>query len=153
MKTIQVTDEEYDFLVKLKHELNTQNSRFTKDPIFLVREEVREIANEDFGSIDGYEIVEQITGDYCKYDTKCEGYRSLLEMGYGKEDIRDEVVEVPYRIEYKPIQYCFTEKGAQAFIDRKKHDYKKLEIYADGLAYNIEMITLRNLLLNLTLEQ
>ena len=74
-------------------------------------------------------------------------------MGYGKEDIRDEVVEVPYRIEYKPIQYCFTENGAQAFIDRKKHDYKKLEIYADGLAYNIEMITLRNLLLNLTLEQ
>jgi hypothetical protein len=153
MKTIQITDEEYDFLVKLKHELNTQDNRITANPIFLVQEETKEIGHEEFGCTDGYDIVEQVTGDYSTYETKCEAYRDLLEMGHGKEDIRDEVVEVPYRIRWETIQCCFTEKGAQSFIDIDKHNHKKLRIYVDGLYRNKEMITLRNLLFNLTLEQ
>lgn len=151
MKTIQVTDEEYDFLVKLKHELRTQDNRSTANPIFLVQEEIKVISNEEYGCSDGYDIVEKVTGDYSTYETKCEAYRDLLEMGYGKEDIRGEVDEVPYQCRWEAIQYCFTEKGAQAFIDIDKHNHNKLRIYADGLYRNVEMTTLRNLLLNLTL--
>lgn len=38
----------------------------------------------------------------------------------------------------------FTEKDAQAFIDRKQHDYPKLYIYAASLCYCWNMIKLRN---------
>ena len=44
----------------------------------------------------------------------------------------------------------FTEAAAQAFIDRKQHDYNKLYIYAISLYFCEEMKQLRNWILELT---
>lgn len=47
----------------------------------------------------------------------------------------------------------FTEKDAQAFINRKQHDYPKLYIYATSLCYCWNMIELRNWIKGLSGEQ
>lgn len=149
MKTIQISDQDYDFLKDIIHELNTQDERFTRNPVFLVQELNKVPTSEDYFT-DGVQYVEDVTGDHAVYETLIEAYRDLLESGYSKDDIRENVETVPYVESWQTIKTCFTEKGAQQFIDRKKHDYNTLRIYVDSLGYNIEMLTLRNLILNLT---
>lgn len=151
MKTIQLNDQDYEFLKELVHQLKTQNNRYTSDPIFFVREEIKEPRPDEYSS-DGIYYVETVTGDNIQYNNLIDMYRDLLESGYTKEEIRGEYFTQSYTEEVNVIQACFTEKGAQWFINRKKHDYNQLHIYVDSLYHNYEMRTLRNLLLNLTLE-
>lgn len=151
MKTIEISDEEYDFLKGLVENLKTQDNRFTSDPIYLVQEQIKVPTDEDYGS-DGTYYLETISGDYSQYESIFEAYRNLLESGYSKEEIRGRVEVINYIIEWKTIQSCFTEEGANWFINRKKHDYNLLRTYVDSLYYNQEMKQLRNLFLNLTLE-
>lgn len=151
MKTINLTEEEFNFLKDLQHELKIQDSRATSDPVFCVQQLTHEPRPEDYGH-DGTYFLECVTGDYSRYNTLIEAYRSLLEMGYSKNDIRGNVEEIGYTEEWTTVQSCLTEQGAQWFINRKQHDYGVLRIYAESLYWNYEMKTLRNLLLNLTLE-
>lgn len=65
MKTLELTDEQYNMLVEFKNELLTQNNRSTRDPIFCIMD-IREIPTDsdyasDFRWID-------FDGDYCKID-------------------------------------------------------------------------------------
>jgi predicted CopG family antitoxin len=51
MKTIEVTDEQYEFLKEAKHLLNTQDNRCTRDPIYCIMEKKRIYGlSEDYSS-------------------------------------------------------------------------------------------------------
>jgi hypothetical protein len=150
MKTIQVSDEDYDFLVELVNNLKTQYNRATADPIYCVQERIKEPRPDEYSS-DGTFYVERVSGDCDQYDSLIEMYRNLLENGHTKDEIRGEYDVINYTEEWHTVQACFTEQGAQWFINRKKHDYKKLQIYAESLYHNYEMRTLRNILLKLEL--
>ena len=42
MKTIQISDETYDFLVNLAQEMKTQNNRWTQNVGFIIRSKSRD---------------------------------------------------------------------------------------------------------------
>jgi len=154
MKTIQINDEDYDFLADLINELKTQDNLGTRDPIYLVRQTVQEARPDDdkYGS-DGTMYVERLSGNNNVFYDKIAMYRDLLECGYSKNQIRDDGYdEINYTNEDHIVTSALTRKGAQRFINRKQHDYKPLHVYVGSMCHNYEMIRLRNLLLNLTLE-
>jgi hypothetical protein len=77
MKTIQVSDENYEFLKECINELNTQDTKCTRNPIYTVWHEVRE-----------YGIDENFTSDFVyvwedeEYETLEELFTYLDENGY-----------------------------------------------------------------------
>jgi hypothetical protein len=152
MKTINVSDEEYAFLIELVNNLKTQDGRITSDPIFEVQECRKEPRPEGYNSDDSY-FLEHVTGNYGRYDTLFAAYRDLLEREYPKPRIRANVEEVNYTLEWQAVTSCFTEVGADRFIARNRHNFHPLRTYVASLCHNYEMATLRKLLLNLTLSE
>lgn len=70
MKTIEITDEQYEFLKEAKHLLNTQNNRSTRDPIYCIMEKKRI-----------YGLSEEYSSDFmwCRDDTEFETIKNLFE--------------------------------------------------------------------------
>ena len=50
------------------------------------------------------------------------------------------------------VKSCLTESDAQWFIQRKQHDYPKLEIYVESMVFCPQMIELRKWIMGLTKE-
>jgi len=59
-------------------------------------------------------------------------------------DLPDDVKKLSMQEIEVTVNAHFTEADAQAFIDRKQHDYQKLYIYAISLCYCNNMTKLRN---------
>lgn len=59
-------------------------------------------------------------------------------------DLPDELKIIHLQEVEETVNSHFTEADAQAFIDRKQHDYPKLYIYAISLCYCENMAKLRN---------
>lgn len=70
MKTIEVTDEQYEFLKEAKELLNTQDNRSTRDPIYCIMEKKRI-----------YRLSEDYASDsiWIKDDTEFETIKDLFE--------------------------------------------------------------------------
>lgn len=60
------------------------------------------------------------------------------------DDLPDELSKVHLQEIERTVNSHFTEKDAQAFIDRKQHDYPKLYVYAISLCFCENMAKLRN---------
>ncbi|WP_027697209.1 hypothetical protein [Vibrio litoralis] len=73
----------------------------------------------------------------------CHGWMDLPE---GIKKLHMQEIEVT-------VNSHFTEAAAQAFIDRKQHDYPKLYIYAISMCFCYPMIELRNWIKSLTANQ
>lgn len=65
-------------------------------------------------------------------------------------DLEDHTV-TGWAEEWETINFHFTHAAAQAFIDRKSHDYRKLRIYADAHTYGWEYNAIKQALLDGTL--
>jgi len=80
MKTIQVSDENYEFLKDCVKELNTQDTRSTRNPIYTVWHEIKE-----------YGIEENFTSDFVyiwddeEYETIEDLFNAIDFNGYEKE--------------------------------------------------------------------
>jgi DNA-dependent RNA polymerase auxiliary subunit epsilon len=152
MKLTGLTGQDVQFLLDLKDRLHTQDNRCTREPIFLVQSKYKKTAINENGS--EVEYIECMSGDYCSYDSEEEMLNSLIEDGYDVTDV-DDIQYYTHWFDYdwETINSHFTEAGAQAFINRKKHDYSELRIYGDSLVYCAEMTTLRDILMKIEIEQ
>ena len=154
MKTIEITDEQYDFLMNLSKELKTQDNRITADPIFCVYQKKFVYVPEGCGNhidwfFDGHiqtkEDIKEIIEEY-----KTENINSILndeeileELNYRKCDYNIEDVVVNG-------QYYFSEKAAQDHIDRNSYHYSKPFTYVESAWRNNEWNLIREIILNLT---
>lgn len=139
-----------DFMPRLKeiqHELKTQDNRCTSDPIFLVEEKER---------IYGLDLKWDCESCCYDFENDCEISEEEYDKAREKEmDDPSGKYENPYeRLGFmdkrKTVQFFFTERAAQDFIDRNKHRHKgELRIYADSLYRNSEMKMIRDYILNL----
>lgn len=103
MKTIEVSDEQYDFLREVKELLTTQDNRYTRDPLYCIMEKKRIYGlSEDYSSDfvwihDGEELCENSNNvftylkDYFGEDTLIELYDNC---GFEVGKSFDEVIEV-----------------------------------------------------------
>lgn len=156
MKTIQVTDEQYDFLRNLSKELKTQDNRITANPVFCVYEKKIVFVPDDCGdhinwfdnegSILSKKDIKKIIKEYLK-DNKDS---SILD----EEDILEELEyrKASYNIEDVKVsgQSYFTEKAAQKHIDQNHYHYKEPFVFAESAWRNYEFQKLREIILNLT---
>lgn len=151
MKTITVTDEQYDFLINLSKELHSQDSRATADPIFCAYELERfyteDGAHECYVSSDGEvddDFIKESIVQYREDNVGCllDDEEIIEELNYRK---------VHYDIREVPVsgQYYFSEKAAQGHINQNSYHYHKPFTYAESAWRNYEWQTIREIIMNL----
>ena len=153
MKTINVTDEQHEFLMNLSKEINTQNNRITADPIFCVYEKRRVYVPDgcgetgwfsDEGSLQTEEDIEEICEEYRTEnpESTLDDEEILEELEYHKTD---------YEIQDTPVsgQPYFSEKAAQNHIDCNHYHYSKPFTYVESAWRNDEWVTIRKIIMDL----
>ncbi len=157
-----------NFLIEMSKQLNSQDNRLTQDPIFVVcynkeltcaedrgcrtvwidhENEYHEICEID-GDTDSAMMVEYLLEhepylikQWCEDEECCSTDFNLVFHGGILPDHYEEVSMQEVR---EKVKYCLTEADAQAFIDRKQHDYPKLYICVESMVFCPQMIELRN---------
>lgn len=74
MKTIEVTDEQYEFLKEAKQLLNTQDNRITRDPIYCIMEKKR-----IYGFSEDYSSDFVWVRDDCEFETTDDLFEDVME--------------------------------------------------------------------------
>lgn len=150
-------------LEALQHELNTQDSRITADPIFMVqKQEVQPIPHEliDDGSVmffDPEDLVQYLPGEPLHdvmmghWEEECRPFSFVAHIHdpETEESSRYVLWASGFKKEWVNVQTCLTEKAAQEYIDRNGHNLQKdgcepPRIFVEGLYRNREMIAVRN---------
>jgi len=167
MKNINVTDEQYEFLINLSKEINTQDNRITADPIFCVyQKEMRPMpegcGEEGWVNGDGNlltdedidEIVDEYNKEYKNNDNKDNEFHDF------KKDEEEILEELEYRkVNYEwtdvPVsgQVYFSEKAAQNHIDCNHYHYHKPFTYVESAWRNNEWQIIRKIIMGLTQDK
>lgn len=149
MKTISVTDEEYEFLKSLSHELNTQDNRLTANPYYYTVKTVRKMAAPE-----GYDIGEAqyIDSYYNVYETREAALEALRSGEYGvvadpEDYIDDNFTEFGTYEIYQHENVFLTLKGYEDHMRLNKHNYPNdATSYVNYANRNPEMTKLINIL-------
>lgn len=124
--------------------LKVQNNRATSDPIFIVQQRRRWY---------GVDL------DYCDdlVYLHCNGFEADVEDNARLETIRKNGGEIPgewkwtgYADEWDYVTTCFTEAGAQRYIDENRHNLCNPRIYVASGYRNHEWIAIREFLMLLS---
>jgi hypothetical protein len=162
MKTIQVTDEMYEFLINLSKELNTQDHRGTRMPYFFQVQTKEQIAVPDGCGIEAWhydgsliETEEEIQDVIIEYK---EWSVEKSEKLYS--DLPDwEIEEILEKIGYRKVNYDYRTNLENAFLTSKacdehirvnKHNLKSPVNYLSGSFRNPELETVLKFLCELT---
>lgn len=165
-KTIEVSDEMYDFLIELSKEINTQNNRMTRMPYIFQVQEKKEIyvpygcghevwihnhnelllRNDDDIKDKIFDINEWNINDtemQKKYDDihECEIEGILIDNGFSKMHIDEECVY---------SNAFFTEKACKEHIESNRYNYRKPKDYLSAAYRNYEMEKIFEFLCGLT---
>ena len=139
----------------IQENLKTQNNRSSEYPNFEVQTLRRKIVPK------GYHDSCFLTNNYCEveiHDFEVDIFGKITLGEEAKEEMEECELELDdmgimyYCEEWETVQTCLTEAGAQAFIDRKSHDYGKMRIYGNSIYYNMEQRVIREFLMNLDLD-
>ncbi|MCW2242304.1 hypothetical protein [Azospirillum canadense] len=132
-----------DTLAKVGALIASQNNRCTHEPLFVVFQK-RRIYGLDEDHTDNIVWLDT-DGDYATAD---ERQHRILERMHerGRDTGRWERVGYVDTDEF--VTACFTEVGAQAYIDANGHNLHQPFIFVTSLYRNDEMIALRHLMLN-----
>lgn len=168
MKTINITDEQYEFLKKMSENMEKQYSRGTAYPLFCVYQKVKIFTPEDFS--DDFEFYDKEENSYSLeeiiellknkdeflaiFDCEEKLYDRFIEEEYNVESIADDLnLELQYyRTEIVPVsgQVYFTEEEAQNHIDFNNYHYKEPFTYVVNAWRNPEMKTILDILYGIT---
>ena len=145
MKTITVTDEQYDFLKNLSHELQTQDNLCTEFPLYVVysRQEIC-LNDERTGLAENVHTIyinQFDSEDYCDSEEELEA--KIKEEDGNRDDYEEITVGDINRFE----SAFLTRKGAEDYIKIQGHHMRKPFIYVEGLYRNYEMQEVRNILM------
>lgn len=160
MKTIEVSDEMYEFLMNLSKELNTQDHRGTRMPYFFQVQTQEQVAVPEYqgtqawhcdGSlIESDEEIEDVIMEYKGWNkhttefNKLEDYEIesvLKEMGYDK---------VYYDYKDNLENAFLTSKACDEHIARNKHNYNSPVNYLSHAYRNPELEKVMEFLCELT---
>lgn len=160
MKTINISDESYNFLMNLSKEIKTQDNRATRMPYFFQVQEDHEIAvpdgcGEEVWIMDG-EVCLRTEEDIKKavfewHDWELgnrkheDEYKAMLDCTI--EDILQENYrKVNVDIEHKYSNVFFTEKACSKYIEANRHNLTNPKTYLDHAYRNEEMEMIFNFL-------
>lgn len=162
MKTIQITDEQYDFLMNLSKELKTQDNRITEHPIYRVYQKTTIVKADGFGDQIGYLDDEghitsledlQKSGEIEDYrrehpEDSDEDDECILEnrLKYQKLELNEEDIPVSGQV-------YFTENAAATHIVANHYHYNRPFTFVESAWRNFEWQTIREIILNLNLEK
>lgn len=132
-----------DFVKRLRHDCVGEgaNDHCTAEAIFTVQE-----LRRTYGFTEGYAsdfVYVREDGEEGEWDTWKEFLEANVMDVYGKK--------VYYQEHWEYVNTHFTKEAAQAFIDRKKHDYRALRIYVEAQVHCWEYNTIKQGILNGTI--
>lgn len=158
-----------DFVVRLRHDCVGEGVRehYTADAVFLVQKRIKVYCMEGYDG-EAYEIYspgdgesyspaswyEDLEGDdQQRLDAECPGIGFLSAEMHNQinalSEVRpdDEVHE--FTCDWETVNQHFTKDAAEAFIARKKHDYRDgLRVYVDASTYSWELNTIKAAILS-----
>lgn len=172
MKTINVTDEQYEFLMNLSKELNTQDNRGTAKPYFFQVRETKEVpahkgSGEEILYHSDYEVELRTDDDkfewikenkHCFIGTEYENeahevdnYTTVWEL----DSMLEELGFVKFNVENQHvyINAFLTSKACDEHIRINKHNLKEPVNFLSHAFRNPELEQLLNILSELTNEQ
>jgi hypothetical protein len=125
-------------LQEIKSNLLTQDNLATEYPIFLVQVEYAIYGVDP----EFHDDAEEYFYDSCGWN--------ILSEECLEEFVKDGgIYSNAYLVKrWKTVTSCFTEKGAEDYIEANRHNLGKTRIYVDSLYRNAEMIAIRNFLLD-----
>lgn len=146
-KTIEVTDEQYEFFDNIAKEMVTQSNQGTEFPLFCVYQKEEVPAPAGCGQFPGWHKDGET---YYEDDLKdCAEVNDYIEEHPEDKDMKPadilteklEYEEVCYDIKDVPVvgQVYFTENAAQRHIDANSYHYNKPFVYVVGAWRNIEI--------------
>lgn len=176
MKTIQITDEDYEFLKDLQHELNTQGSDGNADPVYWgVMESERRgvpdgcgdpiIYTGDGETMTAEEAVEYIESEYLP--NLDETNRQEWEET-DKTDMNDIVFFMTERLEWRDVRVVYesieerisretgaflTKRACKEYIERYGYNHSKPHTYAMTAYRNFELARLLKILKTMEMKE
>ena len=174
MKKIELTDNEYEFLKDLSHELNTQDTDGTAQPVYWGVEEEKEVLTIegqgeprirfDDGAYTLEELVENINENISDYEPDIQDEWKELD----KEDADEVCTFAQERLKWDHIYDVFwvekewqisrltgaflTKRACKKYIETNHYHHCKPHTYALHAFRNYELETLLRLLKNLKFE-
>lgn len=154
-----------DFVARLHHDCVGEgvNEHYTADAVFLVQKRVWQTVPEDISDIlrvhtDGYdepldEFIEDLEPEELEaLDKEVDGSFADAGAYEQKEALAklhpDSTLYHAYE-DWETVNQHFTKAAAEAFIARKKHDYRHgLRVYVDASTYSWELNTIKAAILD-----
>jgi len=174
MRTIEVTDKQYEQLKHMAELMHEQDNRATANPIFCVYKKSEVPTSEDYSSnckiVNGdydeiYESEEAMIEAFSKKEEFMAEYELLTEEEYNKIDLDwmpgDDICElmewqkVYYNIENVPVtgQYYFTEEECHRHIKANSYHYTEPFSFVESAWRNPEMQLLREVVMSLVKKE
>lgn len=164
MKTIEVSDETYEFLINLSKELNSQNHRGTRMPYIFQIEQVEEIPTSDgcgdeVWICDGHvclrtdEDIKQAVFEYKEWDLDNEDHQNLFDDldSYDIEQILEEnYSKHSITTQKRYTNAFFTEKACVEHIKANDYHYSSPRDYLNHAFRNPEIEGVMKFLCELT---
>lgn len=155
-----------DFVARLHHDCVGEgvSDHHTADAVFLVKRAVEQLVPEGYGGdpviFDGCEHSEPVSEFFksCCEETKaklneaCDGSFMDADEYEQERALKDHLPD--YSLLYvttrwETLNQHFTKEAAEAFIKRKKHDYRDgLRVYVDASTYSWELNTIKAAILS-----
>ena len=170
MSKIEVSQEDYEFLKELQHELNTQETDCQADPIYwsvMEKREVLTLSSDgeprvpfDDGAYTLEELIELVKENIEDYDQQIQDEWKEMD----KEDIEEVACFACDRLEFDNIYYdniyyvrdedhistfsgaFLTKRACQQHIEGNKHHYDRPRTYANTAYRNYELERLLKIL-------
>jgi len=160
MKTVEVNDEMYEFLMNLSKELNTQDHRGTRMPYFFQVQTKEQIAvpegcgteawHYDGSLIETKEEIEEAVNEWKEWDEATTEFNHLED--YEVDEILEEAGWRKVNYDYRDnLENCFlTSKACDEHIIINKHNLKSPVNYLSGSFRNPELEMVMKFLCELT---
>lgn len=150
MKTINITDEEFDFLTKLSTRLKTQDNAWTQDPLYIVYDWQKVPTDSNYSDYSEWHEMDNYESFYDTEEECCEAMR---------ENADDDDLELEEGEDYEQVFYLkkriyvatfLTRKQAEVFIKLNEYHWSEPHIYVESMWRNYELQQLVDIVTNLT---
>jgi len=176
MKTIQITDEDYEFLKDLQHELNTQTNDGNADPVYwgVMESEMKGVPEGcgdpiiymgDGGTMTTKEAVEYIENDYLSDlddadkeewadvdKTDMDDVVRFMNENLNWHDVRMEDQRLEERISRETGAFL-TKRACKEYVERYGYNHSKPHTYAMTAYRNFELARLLKILKTMEMKK
>jgi hypothetical protein len=131
---------------ELKDRIDSNDNRSTAKPYLLLLRERRKISCDPEHAYDGYEYVEQLSGDYVAFENLEKAIDWLSEDDPDYKYRESDVVKWYYQEIDETVNVFLTDKGVEDHYDLNRHNLRNPNTYGIHAFRNKEMRSLFNLI-------